>query len=292
MDYMIANIPSAEAYCAGENFSEVANVMTPDVIERLQNRITGGFTLIKPHTGMQFSIGNVHFETITTWEDLSPVMCSNTNDTNTVFRLTITSNNSDEKTTLMWLGDTNRLQSRFMCATFGTYLKSDMSTIAHHGNAGCEIDLYEMIDPETYFWMHHAGAVQSYLNPENKGWINQVDQYIAYEQESVKRIFANGAQNVLSEVSKGELPATNGFFHISFENGVADFDHVKELHFSWEKVDGKWVAVGRADVSDLQHTNISKGAAGFHTNPAGTMTFCSSYMVKCVQGCPTGYHVN
>ena len=291
MDYMIANVPSAEAYCAGENFSEVANVMTPDDITLLQNKITGGFKLIKPHTGMQFYIGNVHFETITTWEDLSPVMCSNTNDTNTVFRLTITSDNSDDETTLMWLGDANRLQSRFMCATWGTYLKSDMSTIAHHGNAGCEIDLYEMIDPETYFWMHHAGAVQSYLNPASKGWINQVDQYIAYEQESVKRIFANGAQNVTSDVSKGLQPATNGYFQLTFVEGVADYDNVKELHFTWELKDGVWVVTGR-DVTALEHTDISGGAEAYHSNPSGVMSFSSNYMVKCDQGCPTGYHTH
>ncbi len=291
MDYMIANIPSAEAYSAGDNFSEVATVMTPDVISRLQNRITGGFTLIKPHTGMKFYIGNVMFETLTTWEDLNPVMCSNTNDTNTVFRLTITSDKSDEETTLIWLGDANRLQSRFMTATYGTYLKSDMSSIAHHGNAGCEIDLYEMIDPETYFWMHNAKAVQDYLNPSSMSWIKEVDQYISYEQASVKRIFANGAQNVVSDVSSGLTPATNGFFQITFVDGVADFDNVKELHFTYELQDGKWVVTGRS-VSNLEHTDISGGADAFHTNPSGAMTFASNYMVKCVKGCPTGYHAH
>ena len=38
---------------------------------------------------------------------------------------------------------------------------------------------YEMIDPETMLWTHHAKAAQDFLNPAsvNKGWRYQVDQY-------------------------------------------------------------------------------------------------------------------
>ncbi len=299
MDYMIANIPSNEAY-SSTDFSEVGGAMTPDDIKIMQKYGAGEFKLIKPHTGMKFHIRNVEFETLTTWEDLNPVMCSNTNDTNTVFRLTISSQNSSDKTTLIWLGDANRLQSRFMCATYGTYLKSDMSTIAHHGNAGCEIDLYEMIDPETYFWMHHARAVQDYLNPAEKGWINQVDQYIAYTQASVKRIFANGGQMFTSgtgtpmdQISGGEIPASDGYMQLRFVDGVADYENIKELHFTYQKdASGKWTSVpGAATITDLQHTDISGGAQAFEKNQY-VMTFASNYMVKCAQGCPTGQHTH
>ena len=166
MDYMIANVPSEASYSDG--LGEVSRAMTQSIIKGLQEAVPGGFTLIKPHTGMKFYIANVEFETITTWEDLNPVRWSNSNDSNTVLRMTMFSQTSGDSTTMMLLGDANRLQSRFMCATFGTYLKSDMSTVAHHGNAGCEIELYEMIDPETLFWTHQTSSVQSYLNPSSK----------------------------------------------------------------------------------------------------------------------------
>ena len=298
MDYMIANVPSADAYADG--LGEVSTAMTPTIIKGLQEAVRGGFKLIKPHTGMKFYLGNVQFETITTWEDLNPVRWSNSNDSNTVLRMTLSSQKSNDTTTMMWLGDANRLQSRFMCATFGTYLKSDMSTVAHHGNAGCEIELYEMIDPETLFWTHHTGSVQSYMNPSSKSWIKEVDQYFAYELASVKRIFANGPQQFYSsddtssvayKVAKGEIPSPNGYMHLVFNGATPDFDHVKELNFSFEKKDGKWI-VTDSWITDLAHTDISGGAEAFHTNKNGVMTFCSNYMVKCDVACPTGAHTH
>ncbi len=300
MDYMIANVPSNESYCS-EDFDEVGGVMDPDAIKRLQSSINGGFQLIKPHTGMKFHLANVELETMVTWEDLNPVQTPNTNDTNTVFRMTITSANSDEQTTMMWLGDANRLQSRFMCATYGTYLKSDMTTVAHHGNAGCEIDLYEMIDPETIFWTHNTNAVQGYLNPDNinRGWQWEVDQYFTYELASVKRVFTNGGQmfttpggtTLMDEIYQALRPAQDGYIQLRFVDGVADFDHVKELHFAYEKLNGSWVVQG-VEVTDLAHTDISGGAEAFENNPNGVMTFVSNYMVKCAKGCPTGYHTH
>ncbi len=298
MDYMIANIPSAASYSDG--VGEVGTVMTPSIIAGLQKTVPGGFTLIKPHMGMRFYLCNVELEILTTWEDLNPVRWSNSNDTNTVLRMAMFSKNSEDVTTFMLLGDANRLQSRVMTATYGTYLKSDMSTVAHHGNAGCEIELYEMIDPETLFWTNQVGGVQSYLNPANTGWIYEVDQYFAYELASVKRIFANGAQQFYSsedptttayKIAKGEIPSPNGFFHITFDGVTPNFENVQEWHFTFEKRDGKWVATN-VEVTMLAHTDISGGAEAFHTNTNGVMSFCSNYMVKCDTACPTGAHAH
>ncbi len=299
MDYMIANLPSNEAYCS-EDFEEVGNAMTPNAILKLQGAVSGGFKLIKPHTGMKFHLVNAELEIMTTWEDLNPWQTPNTNDTNTVIRMTFSSKNNDETTTMMWLGDANRLQSRFLCATFGTYMKSDMSTVAHHGNVGCEIDLYEMIDPETLFWTHHAKAAQDYLNPANatKGWRNQVDQYFTYQLASVKRVFANGGQmfttggeTLMDEIAKGERPAQDGYMHLCFNGGSVDYDNVMELHFEYEKQNGAWVLQGTS-MTTLAHTDISGGAADFEKNANGVMTFASNYMNKCDKGCPTGEHTH
>ena len=298
MNYMIANIPSKEAYCS-DDFSEVADVMTPDDIKKMQASVTGGFTYIKMHTGMKIYLANAEIETMVTWEDMNPYQVPNTNDTNTVLRMTYHSQNSSETTTMMWLGDANRNQSRFMCAMYGTYLKSDMSTVAHHGNAGCEIDLYEMIDPETLFWTHHTGAVYTYLNPANstKTWNHQVDQYFAYQLESVKRIFTTGPQMFGSadtdagKVAAGTLPPMDGYVQITFKDGKPDFDNVTELHFEYQKNnDGKWVTKN-VTRTDLIHTDISGGAEAFTPNQ-NTMTFISNYMVKCDTACPTGEHTH
>lgn len=304
MNYMIANIPSHEAYNS-EDFSEVDEVMSPEKIKSLQSSVSGGFKLIKPHMGMTFNIGNVKFDTMVTWEELNPIMPPNTNDTNTTFRLTISSVNSDDKTTMMWLGDANRLQSRVMCATFGTSLKADICTTAHHGNAGCEIDLYEMIDPETIFWTHNTAAVERYLNPESvdSGWQYQVDQYFSYDLESVKRIFAAGEQkffanandetNQAANIASGREPSDRSFIQLQFVNGVVDYDHVMEGKFVFEKdkTNGVWKTVSHEWVEIDHHTDISGGREAFIKNVA-SMDFISNYMVKCDKACPTGEHTH
>ena len=300
MKYMIANIPSKEAYCS-DDFEEVANVMTPDDIKKMQASVNGGFTYIKLHTGMKMHLANIEIETMVTWEDLNPMQVPNTNDTNTVLRFTISSQNSANKTTLMLLGDANRNQSRFMCATFGTYLKSDMSTVAHHGNAGCEIDLYEMIDPETLFWTHHAGAAQDYLNPAKAGtWNYQVDQYFAYTLASVKRIFAIGGPQMFyvsgdtsdaEKIATGEMPGRDGYIHLTFVDGKPNFDNVQQFHFTYTKNSkGQWI-IETVSSSALEHTDISGGADAWAANK-NVMTFVSNYMVKCNTSCPTGQHAH
>ena len=157
-----------------------------------------------------------------------------------------------------------------------------------------------MIDPETLYWTNQTSGVQSYLNPANKGWVNEVDQYFAYELASVKRIFANGPQQFYSnddptteayKIAKGEIPCPNGFFQVTFNGVTPDFDNVQELIFTFEKKGDKWI-VTDVDYALLAHTDISGGAAAFHTNKNGVMTFCSNYMIKCEQGCPTGEHTH
>ena len=292
MDYMIANIPSKEAYCS-EDFSEVADVMTPDDIKQLQASITGGFTYIKLHTGMKMHLANIEIETLVTWEDMNPWQVPNTNDTNTVLRFTISSQNSENTTTMMLLGDANRNQSRFMCATFGTYLKSDMSTVAHHGNAGCEIELYEMIDPETLFWTHHATAAEDYMKPTGTSWNSEVDRYFAYTLASVKRIFTTGPQMIFvsgngsdeEKVAKGTIPPIDGYIQINFVDGKPDFDNVEELHFTCTQgSDGKWKTVSVTKTA-LNHTDISGGVDAWAANQY-VMTFVSNFMCKCEKdGC-------
>ena len=102
--------------------------------------------------------------------------------------------NPGEVVTQMWTGDANRRQSRFMCAMYGEYLKSDMVSIAHHGNVGLEIEFYDMVQAETVWWPHSAKAAHNYMNTEKlkNGWQYQVDQHIAHEMSCVKYIFISG----------------------------------------------------------------------------------------------------
>ena len=136
--------------------------------------------------------------------------------------------------------------------------------------------------------------------------MHEVDQYIAYEQESVKRIFANGPQMFKTGgeadsdlVAGGSIPALEGFMHLTFVDGKPNYDNIKEFVFTYPKGadgkyskenNGKWVPAS-VTMRDLAHTDISGGAAAWAANK-NVMTFCSNYMVKCDKGCPTGQHTH
>ena len=72
-----------------------------------------------------------------------------------------------------------------------------MVSIAHHGNNGCEIDFYEMVDPVAVWWPHNAAKAKEYLNEskKNSDFRHQVDQYVCRELESVKYVYTSGATN-------------------------------------------------------------------------------------------------
>jgi hypothetical protein len=79
---------------------------------------------------------------------------------------------------------------------YGEYLKSDMVSIAHHGNVGLEIDFYDMVQAETVWWPHSAKAAHNYMNKDklNNGWQFQVDQHIA-AMDCMKYMFISGDKN-------------------------------------------------------------------------------------------------
>jgi len=222
VDYMIANIPSVES---AYTIRSIADDMTPTQMASLQKLIKNGFKYIKVHTGQKFHLANAEIEVITTWEDLNPLVPNNTNDTNTVLRFTLS--NKDKpgvKVTQMWTGDANRWQSRFMCATFGEYLKSDMVSIAHHGNAGCEVEFYAMVAPTTVWWPHNAGSALSYMSPskKNSDWRHQVDQYLCDDMASVHYIYTSG-------IKGGSAGGQEYFTTLVLTKDGPDYDNIYNL---------------------------------------------------------------
>lgn len=196
MDYMIANIVGVDSV---STFTSIANEYPTSLIAEMQKVVKGGFKYLKVHTGQRLYLANCEIEVLMTWEDHNPLAPNNTNETNTVLRFALS--NKDAPTApeyvQIWTGDANRWQSRYMCAMYGEYLKADMVSIAHHGNNGCEIDFYEMVDPTVVWWPHNLGSVKSYLNEthKNSDFRHQVDQYVCRELESVKYVYTSGASN-------------------------------------------------------------------------------------------------
>lgn len=203
MDYMIANTASADSCYL---WSEETSAMTPAKITSLQNTVKGGFAYVKVMTGQKLYMANAEIEVLTTWMDLNPITPANGNNTNTVLRFTLSNKDSaSQKVTQIWTGDANRWQSRFMCAMYGDYLKSDMVSIAHHGNAGCEIEFYDKVSPTVVWWPHQANAAQNYIGSDkNKGYMYEVDQHIYNDIASVKYVFTSGAKKQVTGITQIE----------------------------------------------------------------------------------------
>ena len=239
MDYMIANIPSVNS---AYPVAAVAEAMTPEKVGQLQRNVKGGFELIKVHTGQKFHLANIEIEVLATWEDHNPWVINDGNETNTVFRFTLSNADAPgQKVTQLWTGDAQRWLSRYLCASYGEYLQSDMMSVGHHGNVGCEIDLYDTVQPTTIWWSHNASAAASYLNPQNKskGFQFEVDQYFANKIDSVHYIFMSG------ERADGE----NYFTTLRFTKNGPDYDNIYDL------ITGQ--KLGYTDISGEAYQGIS-----------------------------------
>ena len=161
----------------------------------------GGFDSVRVHTGQTFWIRNAKVEVLYTPEDMYPDGIKNYekyadfNDTSVVTRLTI------DGTTYMNLGDSYAVASNTLVATYGDELKSDMSTIAHHGWGGGSKELYKCIDADRYFMPFSQKAFDA-ITGENLGYIQwAVTRYNAYNYpfyQVLQQIVADvGVKNVL-----------------------------------------------------------------------------------------------
>ena len=188
IDYLIVNIPGADSLF--ENTSTTWGSMSS--FEAFKGFL-GGTKLIKPYAGQELHFANVTIETLMTFGDHLPRVINNTNDTNTVTRFHIQS--GDKSTSAMFLGDSWRGTSRFLCAMYGPYLMSDISQISHHGNIGAEKELYEAIAPKGIIFNNTLDMFKDYVwspgtssNPEKEN-AYAVDRYVVRELESVNYVW-------------------------------------------------------------------------------------------------------
>jgi len=189
---LIGNFPSGNVLqVTGGRNSSIRDMGLEETIPTFQGQVTGGFDYIKVHAGQTFYFANVKMEVLMTYEDHNPVSIQGENDTCTIVRLTIATTDEQKGATTsaaeavnsvsaMFLGDAQRYQSRYLCSMYGDYLRSDMVQLAHHGNIGCEIPIYDAIQASVVLWPECSEHVSMYMNPDNshKGFFYEVDQYV------------------------------------------------------------------------------------------------------------------
>ena len=113
------------------------------------------------------------------------------------FSMQATSNGTDavgDPYVMIWTGDANNQQSRYMCAMYGDYLKADMVQVAHHGNIGCESDFYDTVKATVVWFPHSLQGYRGWLNPGSKdsNWVHQVDWKLINENPNTKYVFVSG----------------------------------------------------------------------------------------------------
>ena len=228
MDYLIGNFPSASAvsYVADSDILRMS-----DVEELCRSK---GFKFLKVHAGQKYYFANLEIEVLMTYEDLAPARIKNQNDTSTVLRFT-TQATSDGKTpvgdtyTSLWLGDANNQQSRYLCAMYGEYLESDMVQVGHHGNVGCETDLYDTVKASVVWFPNSLSSFRSYVSEGNRhaNWVYATDYRLIHENPWTKYVFVSGGDgknpqgvrnvDLTLEFGADGLPAFDDIYSIDLE---------------------------------------------------------------------------
>ena len=199
MDYMIGNFPSRSSVFGIVN-QDILNMGEKSVMQRLHDGMREDFTFLKVHAGQKFYFANLEMEVLMTYDNISPARIYNQNDTSTVLRFSMQATNTEGEKVgrpyiMLWLGDANNNESRFLCAMYGKYLESDSTSLAHHGNIGCENDLYNTVKATTVWWPHVARGARGYLQPENrsKSWVYDVDQTLVFDNPHTRYVYFSGS---------------------------------------------------------------------------------------------------
>ena len=154
----------------------------------------GGTQYVKLHTGMKFYVRNAEFEVLYTQEDVFPDRINYFNESTTVLRMKLDGN------TFMWNGDAKNWASKGIVSRYGSYVKSDICQVAHHGYDGMTQALYQTVDPYLLFWP-----------TSNSNWTSQitgktyaVDKYLYEKLGAENIIVAEPTKSIMLPYHKGD----------------------------------------------------------------------------------------
>ena len=142
------------------NFTNLTDAYgTSDTIKPYVEQYLDGKTIIvKPHTGQIYNFGSSTVEILHTVEDFMPTKVTDINYATMVVRVTVSGKST------MLLGDAYDDVAPFLTNTYGSYLKSDMVQLAHHGTYPGTEALYSNINAQVLFWPSSADNVKNRYN--------------------------------------------------------------------------------------------------------------------------------
>lgn len=189
LENLIANVPAMNMmYNTGEPSETLRREMTKI------HGYFGGFNFIKVHTGQKLYFANMTMEVLYTPEDLIPQRAVAFNDTSVIIRL-ILKPTGGTPVSFVSMGDAYVHSARWISAMYGSYLQSDMVTMAHHGGPGTENAVYDLIAPKVLWWPHVKNSVYNgYLKSSARHCL--VDQHIFYDISSVEYVYIADDYNI------------------------------------------------------------------------------------------------
>ena len=142
------------------NFTDLADQYGDSATIRttVSKYLDGKTNIIKPHTGQIYNFGSSSVEIMYTVEDFIPKTVDDLNNTSMVVRVKVSG-----KTTML-LGDALSKAADWLTSTYGSYLKSDMVQLAHHGTTPGTESLYSNINAPILFWPSATANVKDKYN--------------------------------------------------------------------------------------------------------------------------------
>ncbi|MBQ9802775.1 MAG: hypothetical protein IJW51_06880 [Clostridia bacterium] len=227
IDRLIANFPSDD---------ECYNCHDPNLAVRdskfaeIRSWVGGEMQYIKVHTGQKFYLCNSEFEVLYTHEDMYPWAIQYFNDTGVVIKQTIHDTGSvgsritafaanDTPTTMLWTGDVQTRVSQWMRAMYGSYLKSDMVQVSHHGSLGCEYAFYALTEAEILWWPTYLENYKEIIKPIANTESYRNDNAKLVKMASVEEIILGSAGNATVTIKTSGPDMTFG------EGGIYNAGH-------------------------------------------------------------------
>ncbi len=230
LEYLIANnADRTTLYNTGE-----PSVSLTQKLSAFNGYVKNGFTYIKAQTGQKFYFANLEIETLFTQADHSPQRIVTMNDASIVQRLslvrtadtykelrTVDHRNvaASSKTSFLSTGDAYRWSGRWMAAMFGTYLKTDMVSLSHHGGVGLTMEFYDLVSPRAV-WIPNAKAKEGSQYAPAKDWAGRVNQHLLYDIDSVEYIYRSDDYHI-TLVLKESGPDYDGIYHATDKSAIS-----------------------------------------------------------------------
>ena len=157
--------------------------------------------IIKPHTGQVYNFGSVSAEILYTVEDVMPSKLDYVNTSSLIVRFKIAGQ------TVLALADATHTVSTILQNTYGSYLKSDIVQLAHHGTYPGHASLYSKINASVLLWPSNtANAKKMYSDSAVKEALSRAkDVYLSKNVDvtlTLPYTVKNNKQEFLKSIGK------------------------------------------------------------------------------------------